>query len=40
VGTAITASSSNVDGWVPVSLGILGGALTGGLVLDLVRRGR
>jgi ubiquinone biosynthesis protein len=40
VGTAITASSSNVDGWVPVTLGILGGALTGGLVVDLVRRGR
>jgi ubiquinone biosynthesis protein len=40
VGTAITASSSNVDSWVPVTLGILGGALTGGLVLDLVRRGR
>jgi ubiquinone biosynthesis protein len=40
VGTAITASSTNVDGWVPVTLGILGGALTGGLVLDLVRRGR
>jgi ubiquinone biosynthesis protein len=40
VGTAITASSSNVESWVPVALGILGGALTGGLVLDLVRRGR
>jgi len=40
VGTAITASSSNVDGWVPLTLGVLGGALTGGLVVDLVRRGR
>jgi ubiquinone biosynthesis protein len=40
VGTAITASSTNVDSWVPITLGIVGGALTGGLVLDLVRRGR
>jgi ubiquinone biosynthesis protein len=40
VGTAITASSSNVAGWVPIALGTAGGGLTLGLVVDLVRRGR
>jgi len=40
VATAITASSANVAEWVPVTLGALGGALTIGLVADLVRRGR
>jgi ubiquinone biosynthesis protein len=40
VGTAITASSSNVAGWVPATLGAVGGVLTAGLIADLLRRGR
>jgi ubiquinone biosynthesis protein len=40
VATAITASSAHVAGWVPISLGSAGGALTVGLVADLVRRRR
>jgi predicted unusual protein kinase regulating ubiquinone biosynthesis (AarF/ABC1/UbiB family) len=37
VGAAITASSHRVARWVPVALGSAGGALTTGLVADLVR---
>jgi len=40
VATAITASSTHVAGWVPISLGSAGGLLTAGLVADLVRRRR
>lgn len=40
VATAITASSTHVAPWVPVTLGSAGGALTLGLVADLVRRRR
>jgi ubiquinone biosynthesis protein len=40
VGTAITAASGDVAGWVPIGLGTVGGALTAGLVVDLVRRRR
>ena len=40
VATAITASSTHVTGWVPWSLGSAGGALTAGLVVDLLRRRR
>lgn len=40
VATAMTATSTRVDSWVPVTLGSLGGALTVGLVADLVRRRR
>jgi hypothetical protein len=40
VATAITASSTNVDGWVPVAIGSAGGILTVGLVADLLRRRR
>jgi ubiquinone biosynthesis protein len=40
VATAITASSTHVAGWVPVTLGSAGGALTVGLVADLLRRRR
>jgi predicted unusual protein kinase regulating ubiquinone biosynthesis (AarF/ABC1/UbiB family)/nucleotide-binding universal stress UspA family protein len=40
VATAITASSTNVDGWVPVTIGTAGGVLTVGLVADLLRRRR
>jgi predicted unusual protein kinase regulating ubiquinone biosynthesis (AarF/ABC1/UbiB family) len=40
VASAITASSTHVGGWVPVTLGAAGGALTVGLVADLVRRRR
>jgi predicted unusual protein kinase regulating ubiquinone biosynthesis (AarF/ABC1/UbiB family)/nucleotide-binding universal stress UspA family protein len=40
VATAITASSTHVAGWIPLVLGSAGGALTAGLVADLVRRGR
>ncbi|HEX8099107.1 MAG TPA: universal stress protein, partial [Actinomycetota bacterium] len=38
VGTAITASSVHVEPWVPATLGGVGGALTLGLVVDLLRR--
>jgi ubiquinone biosynthesis protein len=40
LGTAITASSALVAGWVPVSLGIVGGIFTLSLVVDLFRRKR
>jgi ubiquinone biosynthesis protein len=40
VATAITASSTHVDAWVPSILGALGGALTAGLIYDLVARRR
>jgi ubiquinone biosynthesis protein len=38
VATAITASSTHVSGWVPATIGTVGGVLTLGLVADLVRR--
>jgi len=37
LGTGITASAANVAGWIPAALGALGGALTLGLVIDLLR---
>jgi predicted unusual protein kinase regulating ubiquinone biosynthesis (AarF/ABC1/UbiB family)/nucleotide-binding universal stress UspA family protein len=40
VATAITASSAHVAAWVPIVLGVAGGALTLGLVGDLLRRRR
>jgi predicted unusual protein kinase regulating ubiquinone biosynthesis (AarF/ABC1/UbiB family)/nucleotide-binding universal stress UspA family protein len=40
VATAITASSGDIAGWVPVTLGITGGVLTVGLLGDLLRRRR
>ncbi len=40
VATAITASSTHVAGWIPVTLGTAGGLLAVGLVADLVRGGR
>ncbi|HEY6784402.1 MAG TPA: AarF/UbiB family protein, partial [Gemmatimonadales bacterium] len=38
VATAITASSTHVAAWVPITLGSAGGALTLGLIGDLLRR--
>jgi ubiquinone biosynthesis protein len=38
VGSAITAGSERVAGWVPATLGGVAGALTLGLVVDLLRR--
>jgi ubiquinone biosynthesis protein len=38
VATAITASSTHVAAWVPLTLGSAGGVLTVGLVVDLLRR--
>jgi len=40
IGTAMTAASTHVAGWVPPSLAGLGGALTLGLGIDLLRRRR
>ncbi|HCO02670.1 MAG TPA: universal stress protein, partial [Actinobacteria bacterium] len=40
VATAISASSSNVPGWVAGAFGAGGGLLTAGLVADLLRRKR
>ncbi len=40
LGAAMTASSERVAAWVPQSLGALGAALTLGLLVDLVRRGK
>jgi predicted unusual protein kinase regulating ubiquinone biosynthesis (AarF/ABC1/UbiB family) len=40
LGAAMTASSDRVAAWVPESLGVLGGVLTLGLLVDLVRRGK
>jgi predicted unusual protein kinase regulating ubiquinone biosynthesis (AarF/ABC1/UbiB family)/nucleotide-binding universal stress UspA family protein len=36
--TALTAVSGRVAGWVPVAFGVLGGLLTLGLLVDLIRR--
>jgi predicted unusual protein kinase regulating ubiquinone biosynthesis (AarF/ABC1/UbiB family)/nucleotide-binding universal stress UspA family protein len=40
LGSAMTASSDRVAAWIPASLGALGAALTLGLLVDLVRRGK
>jgi predicted unusual protein kinase regulating ubiquinone biosynthesis (AarF/ABC1/UbiB family)/nucleotide-binding universal stress UspA family protein len=40
LGSAMTASSDRVAAWIPASLGALGAALTFGLLVDLVRRGK
>jgi ubiquinone biosynthesis protein len=40
VGAAITGVSTEVAPWVPVTLGSVGGAVTGGLLIDLFRRNR
>jgi ubiquinone biosynthesis protein len=40
VATAMTATSSRVDTWVPITLGSVGATLTAGLVADLLRRGK
>ena len=40
VGTAVTAASARVAGWVPILLGTVGGLLLAGLALDLLRRRR
>jgi ubiquinone biosynthesis protein len=40
LGTAITASSSRVASWVPVTLGAIGAVFVGGLLADLLRRNR
>ncbi len=40
LGAAMTASSDRVAAWIPASLGLLGGVLTLGLLVDLVRRGK
>jgi predicted unusual protein kinase regulating ubiquinone biosynthesis (AarF/ABC1/UbiB family) len=37
VGAAILGTSTTVDGWVPAVIGSVGGLLTGGLILDLLR---
>jgi ubiquinone biosynthesis protein len=43
-GALIGASVASIDGvgpgWVPPALGVLGGGLTLGLLIDLLRRGR
>jgi ubiquinone biosynthesis protein len=36
--TGLTALSTEVAGWVPVTFGVIGGVLTVGLLIDLVRR--
>ena len=36
--TSLTALSTRVAAWVPTAFGILAGALTLGLVVDLIRR--
>ncbi|MGQ0669102.1 MAG: AarF/UbiB family protein [Actinomycetota bacterium] len=38
LGAAMTASATAVASWIPIALGVLGGVLTGGLLLDLLRR--
>jgi predicted unusual protein kinase regulating ubiquinone biosynthesis (AarF/ABC1/UbiB family)/nucleotide-binding universal stress UspA family protein len=38
LGTGLTATSDRVAGWVPVVFGVVAGALTLGLVVDLFRR--
>jgi predicted unusual protein kinase regulating ubiquinone biosynthesis (AarF/ABC1/UbiB family)/nucleotide-binding universal stress UspA family protein len=40
LGAGITAASNSVSMWVPIVLGITGGLLTTGLVVDLLRRRR
>jgi hypothetical protein len=40
IGTAMTASSTNVESWVPVTLGAISGGLILGLLGDLLRRRR
>jgi ubiquinone biosynthesis protein len=40
VGTAVTASSANVADWIPAVLGGVAALLTGGLVVDILRRRR
>jgi carbon starvation protein CstA len=40
VGAAIAGTSPQVAGWLPTVLWIVGGLLTGGLVVDLLRRKR
>jgi predicted unusual protein kinase regulating ubiquinone biosynthesis (AarF/ABC1/UbiB family) len=40
IATGVTAASEHVGSWVPLTLGSLAGVLTGGLLLDLVRRRR
>jgi len=40
LGTAITASSTHVAGWVPFALGATGAVFVGGLLADLLRRNR
>ena len=37
LGTAITATSTRVDTWVPLTLGVVGLLFVVGLVVDLVR---
>jgi ubiquinone biosynthesis protein len=37
IGTGITAGASSVADWVPITLGVVGGGLTFGLVWDLIR---
>jgi ubiquinone biosynthesis protein len=36
--TGLTALSTGVPGWVPVTFGVIGGVLTVGLLIDLVRQ--
>jgi hypothetical protein len=40
IATALTASSANVDAWVPVTLGVTSTGLILGLLGDLLRRRR
>jgi ubiquinone biosynthesis protein len=40
VGAAIAGTSPDVAGWLPTVLWVVGGVLTGGLVIDLLRRKR
>lgn len=40
LGAAFTAASSEVAGWVPATLGALGGGLTLGLIVDILRSRR
>jgi ubiquinone biosynthesis protein len=36
--TGLTALSTGVAGWVPVTFDVIGGVLTVGLLIDLVRQ--
>jgi ubiquinone biosynthesis protein len=40
VGAAIAGTSTNIAEWVPIVLGAVGAILTGGLLVDLLRRNR